>query len=178
MCKRRNQRHSESQTLCVFVEAKACQVPVFLSLLMNTWNTCEILSFRYTLIVVYIGLNKYPALGEEADSPPCSINLPSSRPRPPIRSALRQLKKPPPLLVFVLFLVASHFAEQLNERKLNKDKRREGRLIVASHLRIGYIFHKQTKNTTEIYLPFSNATQLSNAPLGVWPCSFKSLRRS
>ena len=76
--------------------------------------------------------------------------------------------------LIVLFLVASHFAEQLNERKLNKDKRREGRLIVASRLRIGYIFHKQTKNTTEIYLPLSNATQLSNAPLGVWPCFFNS----
>ena len=39
-----------------------------------------------------------------------------------------------------MFLVASHFAEQLNERKLNKAKRREGRLIVASRLRIGDIF--------------------------------------
>ena len=27
-----------------------------------------------------------------------------------------------------------------------------------------------TKNNTEIYLLLSNATQLSNAPLGVWPC--------
>ena len=39
-----------------------------------------------------------------------------------------------------LVLVASRFTEQLNERKLNKAKRREGRLIVASRLRIRDIF--------------------------------------
>ena len=42
------------------------------------------------------------------------------------------------------FLVASRFAEQLNEYrnkcKLKKAKRREGRLIVASRLRIEDIF--------------------------------------
>ena len=30
--------------------------------------------------------------------------------------------------------------------------------------------NKQKKKITEIYFPLSNATQLSNAPLGVWPC--------
>ena len=39
-----------------------------------------------------------------------------------------------------LFLVALRFAEQLNERKLNKAKRQEARLIVASRLRIGDLF--------------------------------------
>ena len=32
---------------------------------------------RNSVIFVYIGLNEYQAVGEEADSPPCSINLPS-----------------------------------------------------------------------------------------------------
>ena len=35
----------------------------------------------------------------------------------------------------------------------------------------------KTKKNTEIYLPLSNATQLSNAPLGVWPCWFMILRQ-
>ena len=51
-------------------------------------------------------------------------------------------------------------------------------MIVDPRLRIGDIIFtiravdekKQQQKNTEIYLPLSNATHLSNAPLGVWPC--------
>ena len=100
--KRRNKRHSESQTLYLFVEAKACPSSGFSYATHEILTLCEILSFiglnKYPALgqeadslpapsicrQAYRGhlfgarcASKYPALGEEADSPPCSINLPS-----------------------------------------------------------------------------------------------------
>ena len=108
---------------------------------------------RKSVIFVYIGLNKYPTLGEEADSLPAPSTCHQANRGHLIRSALRQLKKPPALLVFSC--VALHTHTHTHTHTLAR-ARAHTHTLILQHT------HINAYTLTDAHLPINHVLILSN----------------